>query len=231
VIVLDMDQGSFAWKAARLGIPTASNFARILTPKTRKPSASQAGYRCQLLSDWLLGRPSDAAAPTGFMARGTELEQEARAYLEFQRGVTVERVGFVLRDDLAVGGSPDGLIGDDAGAEIKCLSAPKHVAALLGEDGDEHFAQVQGYLWLTGRARWYLVHYNPELPSAIRVVERDEEYIDALAAEINRFTERLAVGREALLALGCVPREPVTDAVLETEVSAEAEAAATAMPF
>jgi len=226
-----MDQGSFAWKAARLGIPTASNFARILTPKTRKPSASQAGYRCQLLADWLLGRPSDAAAPTGFMARGTDLEHEARAYLEFQRGVNVERVGFILRDDRAVGGSPDGLIGDDAGAEFKCLSAAKHVAALLGEDGDEHVAQVQGYLWLTGRQLWYLVHFNPELPSTIRVVERDDEYIAALADEIDRFTARLAVGREALLALGCVPREPATDVEIEADVTAANEAAAVAMPF
>ena len=39
MIHLAYPQGTPAWHEARLGIPTSSNFHRIITPKTRKPSA------------------------------------------------------------------------------------------------------------------------------------------------------------------------------------------------
>ena len=56
MIVLDHDQGSTEWIEARLGIPTASGFHRIITP-TGKLSASRDAYEGELLAEWALGRP------------------------------------------------------------------------------------------------------------------------------------------------------------------------------
>ena len=52
MIVLDCEQGSRAWEEARLGIPTASCFARIVTPGG-KLSSQRDGY--QATSYWPSG--------------------------------------------------------------------------------------------------------------------------------------------------------------------------------
>ena len=56
MIVLDCQQGSEEWYRARLGIPTASNFSAIITPKG-KPTASETRtrYLHKLLAEWALG--------------------------------------------------------------------------------------------------------------------------------------------------------------------------------
>ena len=95
---LDLEQGSTEWMMARLGIPTASRFDRLLTPKTRKPSASRDSYRAELVAEYLMGQPLDWGT-SAWMERGTELEDEARRWYEMDRGVDVEQVGLVLRDD------------------------------------------------------------------------------------------------------------------------------------
>lgn len=203
MILLDCEQRSAEWVKARLGIPTASSFEKILTPKTRKPSTQQTGYMYSLLAEWLTGEPADAAV-SGFMERGTALEPEAVKWYEWERGVDVQRVGLVLRDDRMVGCSPDGLVGDDGGLEVKCPAASTHVKYLLqGLEGYD--AQCQGALWLTGRSWWDLVAYHPTMPSRIVRYSRDEEYIEALDAEMENFLTTLRLSRAALLERGCVP--------------------------
>ena len=139
--ILDMEQGTQEWMMARLGMPTASQFDRLLTPKTRKPSASRIRYSAELLTEWLLGQPLEWGS-SAWMERGTDMEGEARKYYEMQYDVEVRQVGFVIRDDDAVGGSPDGLIGDDGGLEIKVPSALTHVQYMLG-DAIDYVGQVQ----------------------------------------------------------------------------------------
>ena len=65
MIRLDVEQGYAEWVAARLGIPTASCFDKIITPKTMKPSASADKYAWELIAERVLGRPVDDAS-SGF---------------------------------------------------------------------------------------------------------------------------------------------------------------------
>ena len=189
---LDLDQGSTEWMMARLGIPTASKFDRLLTPKTRKPSASRDNYRAELVAEHLMGQPLDWGT-SAWMERGTELEDEARRWYEMDRGVDVEQVGLVLRDDGLVGCSPDGLVGEDGGLEIKCPAAVQHVKYLLGIESlaDKHTGQVQGAMYLTGRRWWDVLSYNPALPAVQVRVARDEDYIAALEAVLEPFIEQV----------------------------------------
>lgn len=203
MIALPIRQGSAAWHWARIGIPTASQFDRILTAKTRKLAAGSERYMHELLTEWLLGMPHSGGS-SGFMARGTGLEDEAVRYYELQRGVTVERVGFCMTDDRLVGASPDGLVGDEGGLEIKTPSAVVHVANLLGMT-DEHYAQAQGGMYVTGRKWWDLLSYNPDLPSLIVRYQRDEEYIAALDAAMTQFLANITAARTKLLEQGCEP--------------------------
>lgn len=195
--VIDCVQGSAEWQDARIGIPTASQADCLLTPKTRKPSTQSVAYRNRLLAEWLTGYPLEPPT-TLWMDRGVEMEAKAREFYEFHRDVEVEQVGFCLRDDRLFGGSPDGLVGEDGGLEIKCPALHTHVGYLLGA-GPDYLGQVQSYLYLTGREWWDVVSYNPDLPPAVIRVERDVEYIEALTKALDVFCADLAEQKEKLL--------------------------------
>lgn len=207
MIRLDCDQGSAAWFAARLGLPTASQFDRVLTPKTMKPSAAAEGYRHELLAEYLLGEPLESG-DADFMARGTAMEDDARRWYEMLRDVEVDRVGFLLRDDRRCGGSPDGLIGTAGGLEIKCPSAGVHVGYLLGNPAEKYKAQIQGNLWIAEREWWDFLSYHPTLPPALVRVTRDEPFIAALAGAMTDFCDALEAGKAELAARGYEPRPP-----------------------
>ena len=190
MITVDVQQGTREWVAVRLGIPTASRFSDIITPKTRKPSASQGRYLCELIAERLTGFPSDDAS-SEFMLRGSALEAEAVAAYEFDTQATTSKVGFVLDDSRSWGCSPDRLVGEDGLLEVKCLGVANHVAAVLGMRDNDHDAQVQGQLWITGRKWADLFYFNPSLATHCIRVERDEKFIAALAAGVAGFCDRL----------------------------------------
>ena len=56
--VIDCEQGSREWVEARLGIPTASAFKRIVT-STGKLSAQRERYQAELLAEWVYGEPAE----------------------------------------------------------------------------------------------------------------------------------------------------------------------------
>ena len=219
MITLDCEQGGQEWLAAHVGIPTASAFDKILTPRTRKPSSSADKYLREKLAEWLTGRTLDESIGQ-FMQRGNVMEAEAVAFYELTRSVQTEKVGFCLRDDRLVGCSPDRLVGEDGLLEIKCPALTTHIGYLLTDSGlDDYACQTQGQLWITGRAWVDVVAYNPELPPAVVRYARDEAFIAALAANVNAFVSRLAEGRQHLLALGCVPREPLSAEDMTPKIS------------
>ena len=198
MIHLDVEQGSDEWIQARLGIPTASQFHRIITPKTLKLSQSADGYAYELLAEEILGHPIDEAESM-FMSRGSQMERDAVKFYEFTQGVQTERAGFILRDDRLVGCSPDRLVGADGGLEIKCYSAANHVAAMLNAEAEKAKCQIQGGLWITGREWWDRLSYNPEMQSVITRSYRDEKFITVLADAVNQFVEFLAVCGKKLI--------------------------------
>ena len=204
MIRLDVQQGSPEWAHARLGIPTASEFSRILTPKTLRPSESAVGYHNELLAEWLLGEPLESG-DDGFMRRGHVLEEDAVRYYEFERGLDVDRVGFVLRDDRRSGCSPDGLVGVDGLLEIKCPSPAMHVGYLLEAPVDKYRLQVQGNVWIAERDWCDLLSYHPSLPPALVRCYRDDKVIKALAAVVEAFCDHLAEARARLEARGLGP--------------------------
>ena len=205
MIQIDVEQGSPEWLAVRLGIPTASQFHRIMTSKTMKPSSSSKNYLYELLAEWLIQEPLDDKK-SQFMERGNELEQMAVNYYEFQKDIETEIVGFCLRDDRMVGCSPDRFIGNDGGLEIKCPSAKTHVQYLVtGTLSDEYRLQVQGNLWITGRQWWDIISYNPVLPPALIRCERDEKYISILSGLVDALVAQLQAAKLSLSEKGITP--------------------------
>ena len=120
--------------------------------------------------------------------RGIELEPLAREIYELEKGVKVEQVGFIEKD--GAGCSPDGLIGEEGGLEIKCLSNKKYIDVLAdglkGVD-TKYIWQVQMTLLITGRKWWDLMIYNPDIPRSniIFRIEPDKEAFDKLEEGIK----------------------------------------------
>lgn len=204
MIRLNVVQGTTEWATARLGIPTASQFDRIITPKTMKMSASAEKYACELLAEQALGEPMDDAT-SGFMLRGSIQEERAVRYYEFQSDNATTPVGFLLRDDRRAGASPDRMVGDNGLLEVKVPNAANHIAYLLDEDGIGYRAQVQGQLWVAEREWDDTLSYNPIMPYALVRQYRDEEFIKALERCMSVFHEMMDEMREKLQKKGLFP--------------------------
>ena len=126
-----------------------------------------------------------------FMQRGSELEDEAISWYEMDQNVDVNRGGFVTNDDGTVGGSPDGLIGDSGGLEIKSLEAKNHVIAMSNMKPflSDHRIQVQVNLWITCRDWWDVLLFHPcsKMDSIIVRVYRDEKVIGFIESALDKF--------------------------------------------
>ena len=169
MIVHNVKQGEEDWLYLRLGIPTASCFDEILTPKELSLSKSSKKYMHRLLAEWMYGAPIEAPKPSPWMERGTQLEPEAIRYYEMDRDVETTEVGFVTTDDGMIGASPDRLVGDDGVLEQKCPSLEFHVGYLLDPQSlvDQYRLQVQGQLWVCQREWADIQSYYPGFPSVI----------------------------------------------------------------
>ena len=191
-----LEQRTDAWLQARVGKVTASQFKHVLA-KTQKgtPTAARTTYLWQQVIERLTCQPAPVAK-TMAMQWGTDQEPAAlQAYNEAHL-VNIETVGFVQHATLAVGCSPDGLVTEDMAAtglvEIKCpFNSANHLETWLSGMPEEHQAQVQGQMWLTGREWCDCVSFDPRMPADLQLyvqrIPRNPEYIATLEREIITF--------------------------------------------
>jgi len=196
MITIECEQGTEEWFQARLGIPTASDFNKIITPAKLEPSKQADTYINKLIAEWLRGKP-DESFQSDWMKRGQEVEEEARDFYIFQTDSKVKQVGFCLTDNKTYGCSPDGLVGKDGGAEIKCPSPGVHVGYLLGNKvPTEYRLQILGSLLVTGRKWWDFLSYHPDMESLIVRTSRKDVEDDlktlkkALAVTTNKICDK-----------------------------------------
>ena len=166
------------WERVRQGVPTASQFRRIMSGTNLSVSAQQDAYAMEL-----------AAARNGVKIglfkgnehteRGHRMEPAACSFYEFMEGVDVQKVGFVWRDEKKnVGCSPDGLLGSSGGIEIKCPTEKTHLKYVKENKlPSEYIPQVFGSMWITGREFWDFISYSEESePMIVRTTFEDEHY-------------------------------------------------------
>ncbi len=188
----DVPQLSPEWFELRRGRPTASQFGRILTPKTAKLATAADGYIAELIAEiFHLGPISGLdATPSRAMIHGTDCEPEARRFYEMDRSVDVKQVGFCTTDDGRFGCSPDGLVGDDGILELKCPTGKTQVEYLLdGELPAEYRGQVHGALIVTGRAWVDFLSYCSGLPPLL-IRQNPNNFTVALRTALEMFWER-----------------------------------------
>ena len=194
--ILMCEQRSPEWFEARRGIPTASEFSRIVTSKG-DPSTQAEKYARELAGARLaLFRPVEKYVNDA-MRHGSATEAEARRWYEFEHTVDVTEVGFVLHDSGRYGCSPDGFVGDDGGLELKCPQPDGHIEVLEADRVPPvHLVQVHGCLAVTGRAWWDYVSYCPGMRPFVRRIEpgpltdRVRELVEEFCDGVDAITAR-----------------------------------------
>lgn len=153
-----MEQRSPEWFAARKGRVTASSVGAILG---NSPNANRAEVMRRMVREY-----HDAEKEfSGNIATDYGTNNEAGALIDYriETGNDVAEVGFITKEDWA-GCSPDGLIGDHGGLEIKCpFGKRKDIEPEFKrlEDQPHYHDQVQFSLWVTGRTWWHFWQWSP----------------------------------------------------------------------
>lgn len=200
MIVVDCIQGSDEWFQAKLGIPGASEFDKIITPAKLEPSRSADGYMNKLLGEWLRGRP-DETFKSEWMKRGNELEEQAREWYAFRFDADPQTVGFCKVDDERYGCSPDALIAEDGGLELKCVLSSTLVGYYLdGRLPLEYKMQVVGNLLVTGREWWDFCAWHHDIkPFCLRVERKNIlKELQALKDALDKFCDKLEQNKQKL---------------------------------
>lgn len=193
-IIVDCEQGSDEWRAARLGIPTASEFSCLIASgRGGGESKTRKTYLYKLAGELITGQPMWSHS-NEHMERGKDMEDEARRLYSMLTDSEPQRVGFYKIDDgeNTCGASPDSLIGDTGLLEIKTKLAHLQIEVLIsGSVPSEHMAQLQGELYVSGREWVDLCCYWPGIRPFIHRVHRDEQYIEKLASAVRVFNLEL----------------------------------------
>ncbi len=205
MIYHDVPQGEDLWFSLRRGVPTASEFSRIITPaKGQTGGPGSRSYIANLIGEKLaihlpVGAPSYTSRA---MDHGREFEAEARRLFAFETGLDIQNGGFCLTDDRRFGASPDGLIGlsavdekewtAQAALELKVPQPETHAGYLLDGDilpGDYKY-QVHGHLLVTGAPVCWFMSYCPGMRPLLLKIEPDET-TEKLRAALEDFHGRL----------------------------------------
>lgn len=188
--IITCDQNSDEWLQARLGIPTASQFATVMAKgRGKAESKTRKTYMLKLIGERMTGQPADNFT-TAHMERGHEMEPDARNAYAFKTDNEPELVGFIRNE--SAGASPDALVNAGGLLEIKTKLPHLQLAVILADEmPPEHKAQVQGQIMIAEREWCDFVSYWPGLPIFIKRIYRDDEYIKTLSSEIDRFNSEM----------------------------------------
>lgn len=195
------------WKTYRHGLVTASVFGRVCCAR------SPASYT-NIVNDILYSKLDHL----GQIQHGIAYEDHAIKALEALENIVVKPCGFSIDSKYSfMGATPDGLVGDNAIAEVKCPSSifgqnideallagklivwsrerkqkrdPTKIPKILGiNKRHKWYFQVQGQLHITGRDMCYFVVWaGDNIPIRLEKIYRDDEFWhNQMENQIKRF--------------------------------------------
>lgn len=193
--VIDAEQRSEAWFKARAGKVTASRACDFLAKvKSGGYSTSRKNYLVQLVAERLTGQPQEEGGyVSAAMQRGIELEAAAFAAYEGVTGQMASRVGFLAHNELPIGASPDGVIGDFEGiVELKVPLPATHLGYVDAKAmPTDYLPQVQHLLLVSGAAYVDFMSYGPNFPDPLQTflvrVYRSDVDLVAYEKELRAF--------------------------------------------
>lgn len=200
---IECEQGSPEWHQARLGVPSASCFDKIVTPAKGEYSKSAKPYMLQLLLERLTGETQESLDGLPAIERGKALEPKAVTGYELETGEKTRAAGFCLTNDCRFGASPDRILtSTNGGLELKCPNSVTHLGYWAHGFGNDYKCQRMGQMWVCEFDFVDMVSFHPRLPSAIERVYRDEPFIKTMADALNKFHDEMMELETRLRATG-----------------------------
>lgn len=205
--VIEAEQRSAEWFAARLGRLTGSRAADMLATIKSGEAAARRDLRLQLVCERLTQTLQEDAFVNAAMQRGIDCEPLAFSAYESLTGNMAHRTGFLAHDTLAIGCSLDGHVGDFAGIlEVKCPKSATHLGYLRGGKVPVAYVpQITHNLWVTGAAWADFLSFDDRFPVELQTFlvrhERNEQEIAAYALAANLFLSEVAAEVDAVKAL------------------------------
>ena len=188
--IVDCQQGTPEWLAARAGKVTASMVSAVLM---KPETAGFRDYQAQIVAEILTGKPQGSDYSNAAMQFGTETEPLARSAYEAHTGFSVDEVGMVIHPTIErSGASPDGLVGNSGLAEIKCPKVATHLAYLVARIVPSIYKnQMMWQMACTGRDWCDFVSFRPDLPENLQLFiirhQKDPAEILKLEAAVVSF--------------------------------------------
>lgn len=176
----------------RTAVAKADTSPPVLTLADGQTVRDLAAY---LAAERIAGIDPDGTFVNRDMWRGISIEEPARKLYAKHFGVTVTECGFLVRDegDYKIGVSPDGLVGDDGGLEIKSPRQRGHLlTAVSGVVPAAHMAQIQTALLVSGRAWWDFMSYSPGMKPWVKRVLPDPDWFLAIHAAVAELETTIA---------------------------------------
>ena len=147
-IIIEAEQRSLEWHAARLGVFTSSEIYRLMTkPKLKSEVLSEGAktYIMEKVAESLTGIREEVFT-TPAMQWGIDNEPLAKKHLARLNSWTIEETTFIKVDSLNYGGSGDGWIRELNGAlEVKCLNTVNHLKEI--RDSEDLKANLPIRFW------------------------------------------------------------------------------------
>lgn len=167
--VIDAEQRSPAWYAARLGRLTGSCAGDMLAKrKDKTEAAGRRNLRLQLILERLTGKSQGSTFVSAAMQQGIDREPLAVAAYEAYTGLLFDQTGFLSHNTLMVGASLDASAEDfQVLVSIKCREAAAHWDFLrIGSIPADAIAQMRHEAWTVGESfrEHHYVSWNSDFP-------------------------------------------------------------------
>jgi hypothetical protein len=203
MIIHDVTQGSPEWFKLRIGIPTASEFDKIITPARGELSKSWKPYAARLIWEKLINTTTQSLEGIKHVEEGKRLEPFAVRQFEIVNDVETRKIGFVTTDDGLIGASPDRfIVGQPRCVEIKCPTGPVHMRYALFGHEEAYKPQIQGQLEVCEREEGVFYSYVERAPAYEIRTQRDDPFLSKMRAALREFNDNLQMLTEKALAMG-----------------------------
>jgi hypothetical protein len=200
-LIIEAEQRSPEWHAARLGVFTSSEIYRLMTkPKLKGEVLSEGAktYIMEKVAESLTGICEDVFI-TQAMHWGVDNEPLAKKHLARLNNWTIEETTFIKVESLNYGGSGDGWIREINGAlEVKCLNTVNHLSEIRDSEDfksnlPKRFWQVLSDAYLRECDVAVLAWFDPRIPNDFGLFTKQ---FNVEQEDVNEMLEKIKLANE-----------------------------------
>lgn len=197
--VIDCDQRSDEWMAARLGRLTGSCAAAMQTTIKSGEAAGRRDLRVRLALERITGRSQERDFTTADVQRGVDVEPKALGIYEAISGNVLETTGFLSLDGVMAGCSLDAFVAGRKGiVEAKAPRSATHLEYLRTREIPRAYRwQCLHNIWISGAEWCDFISVDFGFPEELQYLcirlERNEADVKAYADAAKRFLAEVAI--------------------------------------